>query len=180
MPRIQRGSLLPVMSARYHDLFVELTAELKNSHPAGQPRIDEHVFPRTGKMRVVVLWDKWQDVPEYERIAVIQAAYEQVEPREFFDQIVMIMGLTFPEAYDDGLLPFQVIYALRDGDAVSSDACQRAMLVEGASTLFQPDPVVLRFATKPEAEDCIKRLQQSLPGSESVWVITSEMGRQSD
>lgn len=178
MPRIQRNQL----SVRTKDeaLVSELIAELRNSRPNGQPRIDEERFPRTGKIRINVLWDKWHGVPEYERIPVIQAAYEKVESREFNDDIVMVMGLTFPEAYELGMLPFQIIAGVRPGDRITIEECRNAMLEEGASTLFRPETVELRFATEEEAIESKKRLSQSLPGSEGIWIILQSLVRPTD
>jgi hypothetical protein len=82
--------------------------------------------------------------------------------------------LTVPEAQEAGLLPFHIIPAIRKGDAVTAEQCREAMVAQGASLLADPDKPQLRFATQDEAEACMRRLAQQLPGSEQVWVIARE------
>ncbi len=69
MPRIQR--VIEAPSVREPDLVVALVEELQNSHPIGQPRIEETLFPRTDRMRVTVIWDRWDHLPDEERAACI-------------------------------------------------------------------------------------------------------------
>lgn len=89
----------------------------------------------------------------------------------------MAGGLTYPEAYASGLFPFQIIPAWRSIDPISQEQCREAMISEGASKLIDPARPVLRFATEEEAEACLRRLVESLPGSEQVWQILREIGR---
>ncbi len=59
------------------------------------------------------------------------------------------------------MFPYQVGTALRKGDPVTFEDCQNAMLAEGASRLFGPGVLQLRFATEEEAEACQQRLMAS-------------------
>jgi hypothetical protein len=177
MPRIVRGRESVVSPTRFPSLVDELTHELKQSHASGQPVIDEQHFPRTGKIRVTVLWDKWEDVPHEDRAEIILKAYENAEGRDVRDSVALAVGLTFPEAYEAGLLPFQVIPLLRKGDPVSAEDCLTAMLEEGASTLFPDGRPELRFASENEAKKSIERLIKRLPASEPVWAVVREAGR---
>jgi hypothetical protein len=161
---------------RLPNLLTELTAELRNSREFGQPRIEEDYFPRTEAVRVTVIWDKWEPVPDEERAATILQAYEQVEGASFRDRIALAIGLTTPEAYESGLLPYRITTALREGDPVTPEQCRQALLEQGASILFDPDEPQLRFATEEEARAGVGRLSQQLPGSEAVWVIAKEGG----
>src|SRR5262245_55718119 len=113
-----------------------------------------------------------------ERLAVIRRAYEFAEGAEYRDKIVIASGFTAPEATETGLLPFQIATALRRSDPVTLEQCHQAMLAEGASRLFGPDVLQLRFGTLAEAEACRHRLGQRLPGSEEVWVINREINMQ--
>ncbi len=61
MPRKRIGPEARTGSAK-KELAEELAAELKSNRDFGQPVIYEHAF-RTGKVRVTVIWDAWQDVP---------------------------------------------------------------------------------------------------------------------
>ena len=72
MPRKQIDPESRIGSVK-KELAEELATELQNNHEYGQPVIYEHVF-RTGKVRVSVIWDKWQDVPLQERSATILRA----------------------------------------------------------------------------------------------------------
>jgi hypothetical protein len=159
------------------ELAEELAAELKSNRESGQPVIYEQVF-RTGKVRVTVMWDAWQGVPLPERSATILRAYELAEGSESRDRIALASGLTVPEAHAAGMLPFQIIAALRKGDPVTHDQVKQAMLDEGGSLLFHWTRPQLRFATGEEAEAARQRLIQRFPGSEGVWIIDREITAQ--
>jgi hypothetical protein len=160
-------------------LAKRLAEELRNNRESGQPLIDEQSFP-TGKRRVTVIWDEWDRLPLEDRTAVILRAYDLVEGRDFRNSIALASGLTVPEAYAAGMLPFQVIPALRKGDPVTAEECRQAMIGEGASTLLAPEKPQLRFATEEEAEATRRRLVQRLPKSEQIWVITQDVGMVED
>lgn len=176
MARIKRGLEAPPRRGR-HDLSDALIEELKRNRESGQPIIDEQHFPATNTIRVNVIWDRWDGVSYDDRVATIFDAYREAEGQEACDRIAMAMGLTVPEAYESGLLPFQVLPLIRKDDPVSAEQCRQAMIDEGASLLFAPDKPQLRFATQEEAEACVKRLIQRLPGSEPVWTIAQDVGR---
>lgn len=156
-----------------------LADELRHSHESGQPVIDEQVFP-SGKRRVTVVWDAWDHLPLEDRTTVILRAYEAAEGRAAPATIALASGLTVPEAYAAGMLPYQVIPALRCGDAVTVEQCRQAMVEEGGSTLLDAEAPQLRFATEEEAESARRRLARRLPNSEPVWVITREVGKVDD
>jgi hypothetical protein len=177
MPRIVRGQEQVAPSARFPSLVDELAHELKQSHESGQPVIDEQHFPKTGKTRVSVLWDKWDDVPHEERAEIILRAYEKAEGRDVRENVALAVGLTFPEAYEAGLLPFQVIPLLRKGDAVTAHDCLKAMREEGASKLFSGGKPELRFTSEDQAKRSVERLIKRLPGSAPVWAVVREAGQ---
>jgi hypothetical protein len=156
-------------------LIARLVDELKSNRPSGQPVIDEEEFP-TKKLRVNVIWDEWDRVPLEDRTATILRAYEQAEGPDCRNRIALASGLTVPEAHAAGMLPYQVFAAVRKGDPVTVEECRKALIEEGASTLFGEDSPQLRFATKEEAEAARKRLAERLPNSEPVWVVTKEVG----
>lgn len=174
MPRIRTG-----MDDRPHlakGAFADqLAEELRSGRASGQPTIYEQEFP-TGNLRVTVIWDRWDRLPLEERTGVILQAYEQAEGATFRDRIALASGLTAPEAHAAGMLPVQVIAALRRDDEVTNEACQQAMLDEGASRLLGKEHPQLRFATLEEAEAARQRLIKKLPHSEQVWLITQDVG----
>ncbi len=177
MPRIISGKETVMLPAGFSVLVTALVHELKESSESGQPLIHEHHFPRTGKMRVTVLWDRWEIVPHEERAEIIRRAYTEVEGMESSEKLALLVGLTFPEAYEAGMLPFQVIPLLRKDDPVSPEDCLRAMEQEGASRLFPGGKPELRFPTQKEAEACRERLIKRLPGSKPVWAVVQDVGR---
>src|SRR5277367_5371728 len=134
MPRHHRGFHQP--PTRISSNLVErLVDELRSAHSSGQPLIEEEEFP-TKKLRVNVIWEKWDRVPLEDRTATILRAYELAEGREYRDRIALASGLTVPEAHATGMLPYQVIAAVRRGDPVTTDQCRKALIDEGASILF--------------------------------------------
>jgi hypothetical protein len=174
MPRKRRG-FEPPPRRTIGPLVDQLVHELRSDHQSGQPIIDEEEFP-TGKLRVNVVWDAWDQVPLEDRTATILRAYEHAEGRQYRDRIALASGLTVPEAHAAGMLPYQVIAAVRRGDPVTLDQCRQAMIDEGASVLFGEDSPQLRFSTEEDAEKARNRLAERLPNSEPVWVITKEVG----
>jgi hypothetical protein len=178
MPRKRRGFEEPPRRT-VGNLVGRLADELKSARPSGQPTIEEEEFP-TKKLRVNVIWDAWDRVPPEDRTATILRAYEQAEGREYRDRIALASGLTVPEAHAAGMLPYQVLAAVRTGDPVTMDQCRQALIDEGASTLFGEDSPQLRFATADEAEAARKRLAERLPNSAPVWVIVKEVGTVED
>jgi hypothetical protein len=176
MPRKRIG--VPVQPARAAGGLVErLAAELKNGRDAGQPTIYEQEYS-TGKLRVTVIWDEWDGIPLEDRSTAILRAYEQAEGAAYRDRIALASGLTVPEAHAAGMLPFQIITALRKSDPITFEQARQAFLEEGASQLADPQALQLRFATEEEAEACRQRLIRRFPGSDDVWIIHREITAQ--
>jgi hypothetical protein len=175
MPRKKhRYGLYEATGLRPPGLMEELVAELRTDREFGQPQIDEQTFP-TGAISIRVIWDDWERVPQRLRTESILSAYQEVEGEEFRKRITLAIGLTVPEAHAAGLLPFRILAALRRDDPVSEDACRKAMIDLGASTLLDEQRPQLRFATLLQAEAAAKQLVQKLPGSESVWIVEQDM-----
>lgn len=154
-------------------LAERLAAELQNDREVGQPLIYEQSF-RTGKRRVVVVWDAWDGLPLEERSATIYRAYELAFGSGEAEHVALATGLTVPEAHAGGLLGYQIIPALRRSDPVTSDQVRLALLEEGGSALFAPGTVQLRFATQAEAEASRDRLLRRFPETDEVWLIAQE------
>src|SRR5262245_56164255 len=155
-------------------LAAKLAEELKSGRESGEPVVYEQKYV-TGKRRVVVIWDEWVNTPLDERSAIILRTFEMAEGADYRDSIGLASGLTVPEAHAAGMLPFQIIPALRKGDPVTVEAVREAMLAEGASKLADPHNLQLRFATREEAEACRQRLIERLPQSEPIWLINREL-----
>jgi hypothetical protein len=177
MPRIKRTSDENPLFRKATRIAHDLAQELKSERKFGQPRIVEEEFNITGRIRVVVLWDRWEHMTHEDRSNAIINAYKFAESKEFAERIGLVSGLTFPEAHASGMLPFQIIAAPRRGDPVTAEQCREAMIEAGASTLLDPDRPQLRFASEEEAEACRHHLILTLPGSDEVWVVTREVGQ---
>lgn len=155
------------------DLVQKLTTEIIEPKAFGQPAIEEQEFP-SGNLRVLVLWDDWHELNSGLRTQIILKAYQAANRPETSDRITLASGLTFPEAYLAGTIPFQVRPVVRDSDGVTFEDCVRAMLAEGASTLANPEYPQLRFASREAAQQSIERLVRRLPESQPVWTIEKD------
>jgi hypothetical protein len=177
MPRRKIGvqSALPAAKARLADA---LAAELRDgSRQFGQPMIYEQDYA-SGKVRVLVVWDEWADDPLEDRSAVILKAYEAIDGPPAREKIALASGLTVPEATAAGMLPYQIITAIRRGDPVTYDQAWEAFLQLGASKLVNERALQLRFATEEEAEACRRELIRRFPGSEDVWMVRRDIAMQ--
>lgn len=172
MPRVRREIEQPEIA--HPEVLKDLVTELRNSRTFGQPMIDELVLPKTGALNITVIWDRWEPIDEQERLNIILRAYEEVEGKEFVDNIALAAGLTVPEAIESQLVPFEVIAALRKSDTVTAEQCRQAMIEHGASSLRNAKKPQLRFRTLQEAEACVERLKEMLPGSDAIWTISQE------
>lgn len=176
MPRIKQMPQQTI-GIRHPRLLSELAEELRNSRESGQPLIIERDFSAGGPRSITVVWDKWADVPFEERAVIIQSAYRDVEGQSLVERRSVVDGLTFPEAYEAGMFGFQVVPILRKSDRVTADQCADAMIAEGASLLFIAGKPQLRFPTREDAQACVNRLEERLPGSDEVWAIAEEIAQ---
>jgi len=172
MPRKRIGPEVRIGAVK-QELAEKLAAELKSGREHGQPFIYEQEY-RTGKIRVIVIWDAWDEVSLQERSATILRAYELAEGPAYRDRIALASGLTVPEAHAAGMLPYEIIAALRKGDPLTDEQARQALMEEGGSQLPPWRRVQLRFATQDEALAARQRLSRRFPGSDDVWLIHRE------
>lgn len=179
MPRIQHDlNFAQEVSATVKRLDDRLVEELRKNNEVGQPVILENTYA-TGRTRVIVIWDEWQNLTQEERSTVIYSAYRKLGAQEPQLQIALSNGLTFPEASAAGMLPYRILPALRKSDQgkVSAERCKEEMIKQGASLLFDPEMPELRFTDELQADLCYARLVQAYPESEQVWMILKDAGR---
>ena len=174
MSRTKR-STSPVVKSCHPALVEGLASELKANRDCGQPMIDEESFSSTGLLKVTAVCDEWQSVPDDERSKVILESYRKAEGDDYARRITLASGLNVSKAYESGLLPFQIVPFVREGDPVTLDECKGAMLDEGASLLLDPESPQLRFATEEAAIAARERLSGRLPGSDPVWGIIKDV-----
>ena len=156
-------------------LVDRLAEELKSDRKSGQPTIYEQLFP-SDKLRVTVIWDDWDRLPLEDRTETILRAYDRAENPGYRARIALASGLTVPEAHAAGMLPFEIVTALRRGDPVTPEQCREALIAEGASILLNANRPHLMFATADEAEAARGRLIERLAGSDPVWMVTQAVG----
>src|SRR5947209_20236959 len=77
-------------------LVDRLVDELKSNRESGQPFIYEQAFS-TGKVRVLVIWDDWKDLPLEQRTNIILSALEQSDGRDYRAKVALASGLTVPQ-----------------------------------------------------------------------------------
>lgn len=156
---IKRG-----LSSPRHVKLVERLCEELAGGTSAQPAFIEEVFDSTGLRNIHVIWDRWVSIPYDERMEVILQAYERHEGAEKTENISVAVGMTGAEALEAGLLPFVVAERNIDRDFL---AYESAKSVEMENTILGTRE--LRYPTQEAAEEAIKRLQQTLPGSQ--WQI---------
>jgi hypothetical protein len=172
MPRIK---IAPEPLTTAHPQLVDaLAQELQSNNKFGQPLVIEEPFGGTNDIRVTVFWDSFASVPDEERTKVILEAYERIDATAA-DHIAVALGLTFPEAEDEWLLPYEIVPNLRAGDPVSLQDCFATMLKLGASTLRDRHRPSLRFPKPDLAKRCVEELTRVLPASNGVWTILGHM-----
>lgn len=174
MPRILRK---PEVRPRpkYDALTLELGEELRSNRESGQPWIEERQSPATDSRVVNVFWDKWEGVPEEDRIATILRAYEDVLGADYADTIAIPGGYTIPEGRDLGLLRYAILSGWRKTDPITEPTLREALIAEGASRLEDPNSPDLRFPTMDDAMAAIERLERRLPGSRDIWIVAEDV-----
>jgi hypothetical protein len=177
MPRRKLGDQEPRSVSG--SLVNRLADELKSQRETGQPMVYEQSF-EGGRIRTTVVWDDWASLSYEDRTSIILEAYGRAEGADFRKNIVLASGLTVPEAESAGMLPFQVIAALRKDDPVTAEQCREAMIDVGASVLFDPERPQLRLATAEEADATVNALVEKLPESAPIWVVNQDVGKLED
>ena len=165
MPRIILGADSPPLPTE--KLVEALAEELRSTKGYPLPLIVERHVRGAGSRHVWVVWDRWSDLNEEERSAVIVRAYIQVEGAEAAENITIASGIRPQEAALFGIVPF-VVQPIRLHDLERSDYRQ-ARAREGRNTIIGETTRELRYPTQDEAEQAIQRLKQSDPQTE--WTI---------
>ena len=113
---------------------------------------------------VMVVWDKWKGIRPDERAEIISEAYS--------DRTVDVghaMGVTYDEAMQDHLLPYQIQPCAREGEADPAKL-RKAMLDEGAISLGE-GKLELRFPTSGMAKAAYDRLTKNIPAGHWALVV---------
>jgi len=132
----------------------------------GRPVIFERAIPGTDGFHVIVLWDRWEDLPKAERDFIIYDAYERSAP-DIASKLTFVMGVTYDEASAVNLLPYHVIPLRKGSDAVTPAQVREAMLAEGA--IQTPSGLKLWFPTRDLAQGALQRLSKRVPSA--CWTL---------
>ena len=120
---------------------------------------------QTKSLHVVVIWDRWADVPDYERSAIILDAYEKTTNPPGM-KVTIAMGLTRSEAMSLGFMPYRIGTVRQESDPYSLEQLRRAMAKEGA--IQTHDGLELAFPSEKLAKEAYERLNSRYPG---VWTL---------
>ena len=173
MPRHTREPAVSASERR--SLIDELVKELREPKPSGQPVILEDRTPQTKSMRVNIIWDRWDECPRELRSDIIVDAYDEAFPGEKMrEMLTFALGITFPEAIEASLLPFQVVPWKPPPEIPASSRSSReehhaAMVKEGAIQAAGGGEPQLWFATLEDAQGAVRRLTKAIPLA--TWFI---------
>ncbi len=98
---------------QWQELVDELAEEIRRpTQHAGAPVVFEDEVSQTDSIHVLVIWERWQEVPQERRGAVILDAYRSVNEARM-RQIRFAIGVTPDEAIRGGYLPYKIESAIR-------------------------------------------------------------------
>jgi hypothetical protein len=150
-------------------LVDEILEELSGSGVATGPVIFEVPRKINDTIHVIVVWPKWEGIPEDDRSAIIldaYAKYEETHPDEDRrKKITVAVGVTPEAAVASDLLPFVVRPYGRGHSSV--EQVRQAMIDEGA--IVTPSGIELRFPTWQLAEDALHRLDKKKVEGVEHW-----------
>src|SRR5205085_11400035 len=129
------------------------------------PLILEEKIPSTKSRHVRVIWDRWKELDDEQRSAVIVDAYTQAEGADAANEITIADGVTPQEALALGLLAFKVVPARKKNDPIPLEKYRTVQAAEARNTLLGPKAKELRYARIEDAQQAQHRLQEALPGS---------------
>jgi len=178
MPRYRATQDADLDPTLRDELVNKLAHELRVDGNGGMPRqpfIFEQEVPQTGTYHVIVIWERWNEVPSEQRASIIMDAYERVEPL-LVPNLTVVVGATMEEAIEMNLLPYQIITTRKNTDAIPPADLRLAMLDEGA--IESTTGLELRFPTLKMAQDAYARLSNRVPGP--YWAITRTLSRAED
>ncbi len=153
-------------------LVAELAGALSGPGGVDRPRIIRNPLPRLGKVDLLVIWDRWGDLPFRARSELILDACDKAQ-EGLRDKVYMATGRTTEEAISLGYLPFRIAVATHRVPAGDRARIEAALADLGAvETSAGPQ---LRFERLDEAQDTLAQLGERVPGP--YWTIVEEVAR---
>jgi hypothetical protein len=148
------------------ELREQILQELSGGSVPQPPIIYEIPLQPSDTLHVIVVWDKWADVPAQDRADLIMQAYQEfdslhpeVNPKA--PSITLVMGTTWQEADRLGVLPYVIEPNYRRGEADDRQVLQAMLKQGGVET--PSGKVILRFATESAADIALRSLKRELP-----------------
>ncbi len=162
MPVIRPDSRWHVESPR-QTLVDQLVAELAGGRSEPGAVVFEMPVEENQTLHVIVVWSKWEGIPDDDRSSIILEAYAIYdatnpgqEPRT--PRITIAVGVTPEEAVaTDDLLPFVLVPGLERSHPLYEQA-RRDMIEAGGIEL--PTRIELRFPTLQMAREARQRLRK--------------------
>ena len=136
------------------------------------PLIVENRIAQTRSVHLLVIWDRWNDIPNRERARIITDAFATAHPGDPAT-VTVPMGLTPMEAITLGFLPYRIVPLVRKSDKLSDRTILDAMRSVGGVYIQVGAERQLRFATQAQAEEAYRALATKVPSP--VWTLVHEM-----
>lgn len=156
-----------------HAPMVRMLAERLRADPDSPdvPLTVLNRIPQTKSVHLLVVWDKWKDLPIPARARVITDAFAAAFPAD--DAVVRLpIGVTSGEALTQGYLCYQIIPLPRPSDHVTAKQLKDAMESAGGVLLQLGGERHLRFATRGQAEGAYRRLLEKI--NKPIWTLSVE------
>ena len=148
-------------------MIAQLAKELAGQTTENGPVIFEIPLSDGEKIDVLVVWEKWKDIPSQTRSDVILAAYGKQK-----DKIAQPLGVTYKEAIEQNLLPYAVV-SMTSRDQLPVAKLKAVMKKYGAFIL-EDGNVDLRFPTMEMARQVHQKLVDEMP--KGYWSIKYSVG----
>jgi hypothetical protein len=151
MPRFRVSS--PTLAPDVFDELTELLSQELRQRTEEGPLIFEQEIGGTDTFHVIVVWQRWSEVPEELRDSIIRDAYTR--------------AVTMDEAIEMNLLPFQITAPGTVSDPATAEQLNTAMKEEGG--IYSGGRWQLRFPERGIAEAALLRLRKRVPSD--LWGI---------
>jgi hypothetical protein len=163
----------PILKAvpKWEKLVDALAQELRTpTQGLDAPVVFEDQVPQTRSINVIVVWQRFQEVPQERRSTLILDAYESFNKKRL-QQIRFASGVTPDEAIRGGYLPYKIVPATRRSDGISPKEIRQA--IEKAGAFHTSAGLELRFPYRWLAERVLATLQHQF--GEHAFALAKEM-----
>jgi len=150
------------------ELIDAIFREWSGKSTMNEPIVLAEEIAQTNTLHVIVVWSRWNGIPERERSAMIMDAYAIFQnPQQ--KQITIALGATPDEACRMGFFPYRVKTMLRADDTAKRSDIEAAMISEKA--VPTDDGPQLLYRNFEDASQAFNRLNTKLP---NLWAVVHE------